>query len=149
MRFPNSMGSLRQIRTDQAAALLQRRIQMARTADDQKGLEDLRAGEVPLQVVWRGAVPAPNRNAPPLFSVAAPDKPIRVVAFGDFGTGPALMMNGGDLYELAKILGHSNIKMTERYAKLAKNHIARTGDTAGEIWKLMESEAGNKAQAGV
>jgi integrase len=59
------------------------------------------------------------------------------------------MMNGGDLYELAKILGHSNIKMTERYAKLAKNHIARTGDTAGEIWKLMESEAGNKAQAGV
>ena len=28
------------------------------------------------------------------------------------------MMNGGDLYELAKILGHSNIKMTERYAKM-------------------------------
>ena len=30
------------------------------------------------------------------------------------------MMNGGDLYELAKVLGYSNIKMTERYAKLAK-----------------------------
>src|SRR5262249_20899322 len=30
------------------------------------------------------------------------------------------MMNGGDLYELAKILGHANIKMTERYAKLAR-----------------------------
>ena len=39
-------------------------------------------------------------------------------------------MNGGDLYELAKILGHSNIRMTERYAKLGKTHIARTGDTA-------------------
>ena len=26
-------------------------------------------------------------------------------------------MNGGDLYELAKILGHSNIKMTERYVR--------------------------------
>lgn len=48
------------------------------------------------------------------------------------------MMNGGDLYELAKILGHSNIKMTERYAKLARKHIARTGSTAREIWKLME-----------
>lgn len=36
-----------------------------------------------------------------------------------FGTW--YMMNGGDLYELAKILGHSNLKMTERYAKLAKN----------------------------
>jgi integrase len=59
------------------------------------------------------------------------------------------MMNGGDLYELAKILGHSNIKMTERYAKLAKNYIASTGNTAREMWKLMEPEAGNKAQAGI
>jgi len=58
------------------------------------------------------------------------------------------MMNGGDLYELAKILGHANIKMTERYAKLAKKHIARTGNTAREMWKLMEVEAGNKMQAG-
>ena len=48
------------------------------------------------------------------------------------------MMNGGDLYELAKILGHSNINMTERYAKLAKHHIARTSNTAREMWKLLE-----------
>jgi integrase len=48
------------------------------------------------------------------------------------------MMNGGDLYELAKILGHSNIKMTERYAKLGREHIARTGSTAREMWKLLE-----------
>ncbi len=48
------------------------------------------------------------------------------------------MMNGGDLYELAKILGHSNIKMTERHAKLARKHIARTGSTAREMWKLLE-----------
>jgi hypothetical protein len=49
------------------------------------------------------------------------------------------MMNGGDLYELAKILGHSNIRMTERSAKLGRRHIARTGNTAREIWKLLES----------
>jgi site-specific recombinase XerD len=48
------------------------------------------------------------------------------------------MMNGGDLYELAKILGHSNIKMTERYARLGRHHIARTGSTAREIWKQLE-----------
>jgi integrase len=48
------------------------------------------------------------------------------------------MMKGGDLYELAKILGHSNIKMTERYAKLARQHIARTSITAREMWKLLE-----------
>jgi integrase len=50
------------------------------------------------------------------------------------------MMNGGDLYELAKILGHANIKMTERYAKLGNNHIARTGSTAREMWNLMEGD---------
>lgn len=48
------------------------------------------------------------------------------------------MMSGGDLYELAKILGHSNIKMTERYAKLARQHLARTSSTAREMWKLLE-----------
>ena len=31
------------------------------------------------------------------------------------------MMNGGDLYELAKLMGHANIKMTERYAKLGRH----------------------------
>jgi integrase len=48
------------------------------------------------------------------------------------------MMHGGDLYALAKILGHSNIKMTERYAKLARKHLASTSGTAREMWKLME-----------
>jgi len=48
------------------------------------------------------------------------------------------MMNGGDLYELAKILGHANIKMTERYAKLARQHIARTSSTARVMWNLLE-----------
>jgi len=63
--------------------------------------------------------------------------------------GSWFMMSGGDLYELAKILGHSNIKMTERYAKLSRGRIAKTGNTAREIWKLMESEAGNtKEQTG-
>lgn len=58
------------------------------------------------------------------------------------------MMNGGDLYELAKILGHSNIKMTERYAKLARRHIAKTGSTAREIWKLLEQENFEQKNAG-
>ena len=50
------------------------------------------------------------------------------------------MMNGGDFHELVKILGHSSSKTTERYAKLAKNHIARAGSTAREMWKLMEGK---------
>lgn len=58
------------------------------------------------------------------------------------------MMNGGDLYELAKILGHANIKMTERYAKLARQHIARTSSTAREMWRLMEADLGDKIETG-
>ena len=56
------------------------------------------------------------------------------------------MMNGGDLYELAKILGHSNIKMTERYAKLGKTHIAKTSDTARLMWSLMAGKSGEQAE---
>jgi integrase len=59
------------------------------------------------------------------------------------------MMNGGDLYELAKILGHANIKMTERYAKLAKSHIARTGSTAREMWKLIAGVLRKQASGAV
>ena len=58
------------------------------------------------------------------------------------------MMNGGDLYELAKILCHSNIKMTERYAKLGRQHIARTGSTAREMWNLLEQETCDIAHIG-
>ena len=29
--------------------------------------------------------------------------------------------------------------MTERYAKLAKKHISKTGHTAQEMWRMMES----------
>jgi site-specific recombinase XerD len=60
------------------------------------------------------------------------------------------MMNGGDLYELAKLLGHANIKMTERYAKLGRAHITKTGTTVKVIWNMMnkqkqEQEEGEKA----
>lgn len=48
------------------------------------------------------------------------------------------MMNGDYLFKLARILGHSNIKMTERYAKLARQHIAKPGSTAREIWKILD-----------
>jgi integrase len=58
------------------------------------------------------------------------------------------MMKGGDLYELAKILGHANIEMTERYAKLGRQHIGKTGNTAREIWKLLEKEKGVQAHIG-
>jgi hypothetical protein len=45
---------------------------------------------------------------------------------------------------MCHILGHSNIKMTERYAKLGRPHMAKTGGTAREMWKLLgPKEKGN------
>jgi hypothetical protein len=36
--------------------------------------------------------------------------------------------------------------MTERYAKLAKSHITKTGNTAREMWKLVEGERREQIQ---
>jgi hypothetical protein len=47
-------------------------------------------------------------------------------------------MNGGDLYELAKILGHSNIELMQRYAKLAWQHITRTSNAARKMERSFE-----------
>ena len=38
--------------------------------------------------------------------------------------------------------------LTERYAKLGRQHIVRTGNTAREIWKLLEKEEGVQAHTG-
>jgi hypothetical protein len=35
-----------------------------------------------------------------------------------------------------------------RYAKLARKHLAKTGSTAREIWKLMEQQNCDKANTG-
>jgi hypothetical protein len=51
------------------------------------------------------------------------------------------MMSGGDLYELSKLLGHSNIKMTERYADLARAHIVKTGNVSRELWSKIEPQS--------
>jgi integrase len=51
------------------------------------------------------------------------------------------MMSGGDLYELSKLLGYSNIKMTERYADLAKAHIVRAGSVSREIWGKLKPQS--------
>ena len=48
-----------------------------------------------------------------------------------------------------EILGHSNTKMTERYAKLAREHITTTRSAAREMWKLDEPNCdGEEADCG-
>ena len=40
---------------------------------------------------------------------------------------PATNHAGGELYDLKEILGHSDIKMTARYAHLSPAHLAGRG----------------------
>ena len=48
------------------------------------------------------------------------------------------MMCGGDLYKLSRLLTHSKIKMTERYARLAQKHIMKTVSVARATWRKLE-----------
>jgi hypothetical protein len=56
---------------------------------------------------------------------------------------PGLQWTAAIFTSSLKSSGHSNIKMTERYAKLGRQHIARTGSTAREIWKQLEGICDN------
>ncbi|MEK6626508.1 MAG: site-specific integrase, partial [Bdellovibrionota bacterium] len=38
------------------------------------------------------------------------------------------MMNGGNIYDLQKILGHSSLEMTQRYAHLAPEHLIKASN---------------------
>lgn len=44
------------------------------------------------------------------------------------------MMSGGELYTLSKILGHKDLKMTQRYAKLSSKFIEGERGRMDTIW---------------
>jgi integrase len=61
------------------------------------------------------------------------------------------MMNGGNIYELQILLGHSNIKTTERYAHLSHTHLQRRGtlvnwdfSSTSTISQLSEEKGGDE-----
>lgn len=44
------------------------------------------------------------------------------------------MMKGGQLYALSSILGHKNLKMTQRFAKLSPDYMDSQRDRMDTIW---------------
>lgn len=49
------------------------------------------------------------------------------------------MMSGGNLYDLKKVLGHVDVKTTERYAHLSSDHLAGVRD-------IIKPNIGSKAE---
>jgi len=49
------------------------------------------------------------------------------------------MMSGGQLYTLSKILGHKDLKMTQRYAKLSSQFIEGERDRMDTIWTPVQN----------
>jgi tartrate-resistant acid phosphatase type 5 len=83
-----ALETLRKIRLNELAKLLEARLDAAKKSGDTAGLVKL-AQEQERKYSWFGALTLPSflRVSPPLFSVKSADSPIRVLAFGDFGFG--------------------------------------------------------------
>ena len=83
-----ALERLRAQRSLEMRALLRRRIDLARSKGDDAGLRLLGEEDERWISLVRGTMlPSFMRVPPPLFSLKAEDKPIRVLAFGDYGTG--------------------------------------------------------------
>lgn len=79
---------LRSTRMDELGKLLEARLAAARKSDDESGLAKLASeDEHWFSLEQEAMLPEFLRKPPPVFSVVPSDKSIRVLAFGDFGTG--------------------------------------------------------------
>jgi len=83
-----AIQTLRRLEWGHSSQLTIERAKRARTEGDVAGAMKLME-EGDKWVEWDGQMNLPNfmRTPPPLFNVTPEDKPIRVLAFGDFGTG--------------------------------------------------------------
>lgn len=89
-----ALEQLRSIRINDLRKLLQTRLEAAKTAKDADGLSKL-ALEEERHYSWFGDITLPGflKVPPAVFLVTPADKPIRVLSFGDFGTGSPEQIN--------------------------------------------------------
>lgn len=80
-----------------------------------------RRGACELVFTWSGTVINPHNLRSRYFEKEVEESGVAKIRFHDLRHTFAshYMMNGGNLYDLQKILGHSNLRMTERYAHLS------------------------------
>ncbi len=97
-----ALDQLRAQETRELARLLDQRIEKARTEGDDKAFRLLASEQERWISLVRGTtLPSFMRTPPPLFSLKEADRSVRVLAFGDFGTGSA-----GQKQTAAAMLGY-------------------------------------------
>lgn len=88
-----ALEALRRARMRRLNAVLNARLSAAGTDGDPATIDKLRDEQERYISLERGTMlPAFLRTPPPVFSAAPSERPVRVVAFGDFGTGSAAQM---------------------------------------------------------
>ena len=89
-----ALEALRLVRIDELRKLLQARMEAAKASGDSAGVEKL-AEEQERRYSWFGEITLPGflKVPPPVFSVMPAEKSIRVLSFGDFGTGSPEQIN--------------------------------------------------------
>ena len=97
--------------------------------DDLVEMKAMRDGELVFSTITGN--PKDRSNVAHYFHRDSKEAGVRRIRFHDLRHTYAshFMMNGGDIYHLKAILGHSDFKTTERYAHLSKTFLVDKADT--------------------
>lgn len=97
--------------------------------DDLARMKARRTGELVFTTI--SGNPKHRSNVTHYFQQASEDAGVRKIRFHDLRHTYAShwIMNGGEIYVLKEILGHSDISTTQRYAHLSKSFLVAKADT--------------------
>ncbi len=113
--------------------------------DDLRQMKARKNGELVFSTI--SGNPKDRSNVTHYFHRDSEEAGVRKIRFHDLRHTYAshFMMNGGDIYHLKEILGHSDIKTTMRYAHLSKTFLIDKADTVCfRTGNVIEGNFGNR-----
>ncbi len=117
--------------------------------DDLVEMKARRDGELVFSTITGN--PKDRSNVTHYFHRDSREAEVRRIRFHDLRHTYAshFMMNGGDIYHLKEILGHSDMKTTERYAHLSKTFLVDKADTVCfTVGNVVKAKFGKMAVSG-
>lgn len=86
---------------------------------------------------------SPDHFSSRKFSIFLQEAGVRNLRFHDLRHAYAshFMMNGGNIYQLQHVLGHTETSMTNRYAHLSEDHLIEAASTVGFSAEYLKTNA--------